>query len=115
MTGWPSGRPRAAGGGVAGLGGAGKTSVAVEYAHRHLDQVGVAWQLPAEDATVLAAGFAELAAQLGVGGAAGGGDPVATVHSVLAAYRGEWLLIFDNAPGQGPVRRSCRRPGTAGC
>ena len=90
---------------LTGLGGAGKTSVAVEYAHRHLDQVGVAWQLPAEDATVLAAGFAELAAQLGVGGAAGGGDPVAAVHSVLAAYRGEWLLIFDNAPGQGPMRQ----------
>jgi hypothetical protein len=41
-----------------GLGGAGKTSVAVEYAYRHQDDVGVAWQFPAEDATVLAAGFA---------------------------------------------------------
>jgi hypothetical protein len=63
----------------------------------------VVWQLPAEDATVLAAGFAELAAQLGVRGAAGG-NPVAAVHSALAAYPGEWLLIFDNAPGRGPVR-----------
>jgi hypothetical protein len=89
---------------LCGLGGAGKTSVAVEYAHRHLGEVGVAWQLPAEDATVLAAGFGELAAQLGAGGAAGGGDPVAMVHSVLAGYPGQWLLIFDNAPGQGPVR-----------
>ena len=77
--------------------------MAVEYAHRHLADVGVVWQLPAEDATVLAAGFAELAAQLGVRGAAGG-NPVAAVHSALAAYPGEWLLIFDNAPGQGPVR-----------
>ena len=76
----------------------------MEYAHRHLGEVGVAWQLPAEDATVLAAGFAELAAQLGIGGAAGGGDPVAAVHSALAGYRGQWLLIFDNAPEQGPVR-----------
>jgi hypothetical protein len=89
---------------LCGLGGAGKTSVAVEYAHRHLGQVGVAWQLPAEDATVLAAGFTGLAAQLGTGGAAGGGDPVVAVHSALAAYPGQWLLIFDNAPGQGPVR-----------
>jgi hypothetical protein len=48
---------------LCGLGGAGKTSVSVEYAHRHLDDVGIAWQLPAEDATVLAAGFTELAAQ----------------------------------------------------
>ena len=89
---------------LCGLGGAGKTSVAVEYAHRHLGQLGVAWQLPAEDATVLAAGFGELAAQLGTGGAAGGGDPVTAVHSALAAYPGEWLLIFDNVPGQGAVR-----------
>ena len=62
---------------LCGLGGAGKTSVAVEYAHRHLDQVDVAWQLPAEDATALAAGFTGLAdglaAQLGTGAAAGGG------------------------------------------
>src|SRR5215468_5037005 len=88
---------------LTGLGGTGKTSVAVEYAHRHLGQMGVVWQLPAEDSTVLAAGFAELAAQLGTGDA-GGGDPVAGAHSALAASPGQWLLIFDNAPGPGPVR-----------
>jgi hypothetical protein len=38
-----------------GLGGTGKTSAAVEYAYRHLAEVGVAWQFAAEDATVLAA------------------------------------------------------------
>jgi hypothetical protein len=89
---------------LVGLGGAGKTSLAVEYAHRHLNQVGVAWQLPAEDATVLAAGFTDLAAQLGASVAAGAGDPVVAVHSALAAYPGEWLLIFDNVPRQGAVR-----------
>src|SRR5215831_18562959 len=89
---------------LTGLGGAGKTSVAVEYAHRHLGQVGVVWQLPAEDSAVLAAGFAELAAQLGIRAAAGG-DPVTAVHSALAAYPGLWLLIFDNAPDQGSVQR----------
>jgi len=90
---------------LTGLGGAGKTSVAVEYAHRRVDQRGVAWQLPAEDATVLAAGFAELAAQLGTGAVTGGGDLVAAVHSVLAAHPGRWLLIFDNAPDQVSVQR----------
>ena len=78
-----------------GLGGAGKTSVALEYAHRQLGKVGVAWQLPAENPTVLAAGFGELAAQLD---AADHGDPVASVHSVLAASPEPWLLVFDNAP-----------------
>ncbi len=77
-----------------GLGGAGKTSVALEYAHRQLGNVGVAWQVPAENPTVLAAGFGELAAQLN---AADRGDPVASVHSVLAASLEPWLLVFDNA------------------
>jgi Tetratricopeptide repeat len=72
----------------------------------------VAWQLAAEDATVLAAGFAELAAQLGVGGAAGGGDPVAGVHAALAGHPGRWLLIFDNAPGQGAVQAFLPPAGT---
>ena len=82
---------------LCGLGGAGKTSVAVEYAHRHLAEVGVAWQLAAEDATVLAAGFAELAAQLGARGLADARDPVASVHAVLAGFPAPWLLLFDNA------------------
>jgi len=82
---------------LSGLGGAGKTSVAVEYAHRHVGQVELAWQFPAEDATVLRAGFADLAAQLGIG-AARGRDLVASVHSVLASSPAGWLLVFDNAP-----------------
>jgi Domain of unknown function (DUF4062)/Tetratricopeptide repeat len=87
---------------LCGLGGAGKTSVAVEYAHRHLGEVRVAWQLPAEDPAVLAAGFGELAAQLG---ATDRGDPVAAVHGLLAASLAPWLLLFDNAPDQASVAR----------
>ena len=82
---------------LCGLGGAGKTSVAVEYAYRHLAEVGVAWQFAAEDATVLAAGFGELAAQLGARGLADARDPVTSVHAVLARFPDPWLLIFDNA------------------
>src|SRR6516165_426471 len=47
---------------LCGLGGAGKTSVALEYAHRHLAGAGLAWQFPADDPQV-AAGF--LAARTG--------------------------------------------------
>jgi Domain of unknown function (DUF4062)/Tetratricopeptide repeat len=87
---------------LTGLGGAGKTSVALEYAHRHLGEVAVAWQLPAEDPAVLAAGFGELATQLG---AAEGGDPVAAVHGMLAGSSAPWLLVFDNAPDRVSVAR----------
>jgi hypothetical protein len=86
-----------------GLGGAGKTSVAVEYAHRHLAEVDVCWQFAAEDPAVLAAEFGVLAAQLGTREAADARDPVASVHGVLARARGGWLVVFDNAPDRASV------------
>ncbi len=89
---------------LCGLGGAGKTSVALEYAHRHLAEVGLAWQFPADDPGVVAAGFGELAAQLGARELLDVRDPVASVHGVLAAYPAEWLLVFDNAPSRASVQ-----------
>ena len=83
---------------LCGLGGAGKTSVAVEYAYRHLGEAGVAWQFAAEDAAVLEAGFGELAAQLGTRGLADARDPVASVHAVLARFPMPFL------PPAGPGR-----------
>ena len=86
-----------------GLGGAGKTSVAVEYAHRHLAEVAVCWQFPAEDPAVLAAEFAVLAAQLGARELVDSRDPVAAVHAVLARQEAGWLLVFDNAPDRASI------------
>ena len=90
---------------LCGLGGAGKTSVAVEYAHRHLAEVGVCWQFPAEDPAVLAAEFAVLAAQLGTRELVDPRDPVASVHGVLARAGAGWLVVFDNAPDRASVER----------
>jgi hypothetical protein len=56
-----------------------------------------AWQFAAENPTVLAAGFGELAAQLGARDVVDTRDPVASVHGVLAAFPARWLLLFDNA------------------
>lgn len=114
---------------LCGMGGAGKTSVAVEYAHRLLGEVGVCWQLAAEDPGVLAAGFGVLAAQLGARDLMDVRDPVAAVHAALARSQSGWLLIFDNAAdlqslqafippagrGQAPDRRERRdRPDHCG-
>ena len=52
---------------LCGMGGVGKTSLAVEYAHRHLGEAGLTWQVQADDPAVLAAGLAELTAQAGGG------------------------------------------------
>src|SRR5215510_5948866 len=80
-----------------GLAGAGKTSVALAYAHTHLTEGGITWQFEAEDPAVLAAGFTEVAAALGVREGAAG--PVAAVHRALASVTAGWVLVFDNAPG----------------
>ncbi len=88
---------------LCGLGGAGKTSVAIEYAHRHLAEVGVCWQFPAEDPAVLAAEFGVLAAELGAREVADPRDPVASVHAVLARAGAGWLVVFDNVPDRASV------------
>ena len=101
LTGGDNATPRKVA--LCGLGGAGKTSVALAYARRHLDEVGVAWQFPAADTTVLAAGFGELAAQLDARDPADTRDPVASVHAVLAGSAVPWLMIFDNATDMASV------------
>jgi hypothetical protein len=65
----------------------------------------VVWQVPAGDPAVLAAGLGELAAQLGVREGPDGGDPVASVHAVLATWPAGWLLMFDDCPGPAAVQQ----------
>jgi len=79
--------------------------VAVEYAHRHLYEVGLAWQFDAEDPTVLEAEFSELAVLLGARDVLVQQDPVASVHGILATYRAGWLLLFDNAADLPSMRK----------
>ena len=62
---------------LCGLGGTGKTSVALEYTYRNLDRLEVAWLLAAEDPAALAAGFGELAVQLGARDPQAAGDAIA--------------------------------------
>ena len=78
---------------LCGRGGVGKTTAALEYAHRHLQDYHLVWFFHAEQATDLLAQFHELAQLLD---AEDSGNPVAAVHAVLGVYPGRWLLVFDN-------------------
>jgi hypothetical protein len=81
---------------LCGLGGTGKTSLALEYGYRHLAGLGLVWQFPAEEPTELAAGFGVLAAELGVADRQGGGDPVAQVHGLPRREAPCWFGSLPN-------------------
>jgi tetratricopeptide (TPR) repeat protein len=83
-------------GAVHGLGGVGKTELALEFAHRFASDYEVAWWVPAELPTSATAALAALARRLGVEDVADQGKMVAGLFDQLRR-RDRWLLVYDNA------------------
>lgn len=81
---------------VYGLGGVGKTHLAIEFAHRFADSYDVVWWINAEEPTFIPSQLARLNAELGLPSRASAEDLVAQVLGHLGRTGG-WLLIFDNA------------------
>jgi tetratricopeptide (TPR) repeat protein len=85
---------------VQGMGGVGKTALAVEYAHRFRGLYsGVCW-CPAETHTGLLSALAGLAVTLGAATAEEANVEKAANAALrrLAEQRATWLLVYDNVP-----------------
>ncbi|MGD2113789.1 MAG: toll/interleukin-1 receptor domain-containing protein [Acidobacteriota bacterium] len=83
---------------IRGLGGVGKTQLALEYVYRHAAEYDTVWWVRAEDSETLTRDLAALAAELGLADPARP-DPQAEVAAVRRwlETHGGWLLVFDNA------------------
>jgi tetratricopeptide (TPR) repeat protein len=80
-----------------GLGGVGKTQLAVEYFHRHADEYDLVWWITAEDRSQATSSLVALGERQDWPISLDMAQTVTTVLSRLEAGSLRWLIVFDNA------------------
>jgi tetratricopeptide (TPR) repeat protein len=97
---------------IHGLGGVGKTQLALEHVYRNLDKYNIIWWLRSEDSATLASDYAILAQELDLPdkGAADQNLIIAAVRRYLEQQQ-NWLLVFDNADDPARIKEYIPRGG----
>jgi tetratricopeptide (TPR) repeat protein len=86
-----------------GLSGVGKTSLAIEYVHRHAEQYDVVWWIVAEQPAQARAALAALGDRLDLPASQDMRQTINTVLGRLDNADFRWLLVFDNAAGSDEI------------
>jgi hypothetical protein len=87
-----------------GLGGIGKTQLALEYPHRHVGDYDLIWWITAEQPAAVPGQLVALARRLGIPEATQQAETIQVLWDELRG-RDRWLLVYDNAEGGCPEVR----------
>jgi hypothetical protein len=94
-----------------GMGGVGRTQLALAYAQRYRGDYELGWWVPAETELGMVSALADLGAELGLSAELPPAELAAGARDVLGGRSG-WLLVFDNAPEPAAVAEYL--PGAGG-
>lgn len=93
---------------IHGMGGVGKSQIAIEYVHRHSHEYDLIWWVPAEEVGQILTSLTKLAQRLKLDVSPEANTAVPAVREALSTgstgYR-DWLLIFDNAEDPAEARK----------